>query len=122
MSETEPKPTGRRYVLLDSKLPTLVSDDNYWAWHSQLDAKKKSCLGMKLERTNTHSAIVSTVFLGAAQGNDENGKPLLFETFVCGGKYHSWCKRYSAYEKAMKGHNIVSSRVVNDDHIARIES
>lgn len=113
--------SNRRYVLSPMSNTCIpVTDEAYWRWHGGLDVKKKTCLGMKIERSEFSDSIVSTVFLGISQGY-EASEPLLFETYVRGGKYNGWLKRYTSYEKAVKGHKIVSSRVSNDSSILRID-
>ena len=105
------------YILdLQSMTPTKASNDMYWAWQRGLDEHKRTKLGLRIERTNTRDACISTVFLGKGHGIGSGG-PCLFETLVAGGKYHKWLKRYPSYSAALKGHDEVAKRVKNDEYV-----
>lgn len=47
--------------------------------------------------------LVSTVFLGLDH-NWNDGKPILFETMIFGGKHDQEQRRYCTYEEAEQGH------------------
>ncbi len=54
-------------------------------------------------KTEKDDIRVSTVFLGIDHSFGE-GKPLLFETMIFGGKHDEEQWRYSTWEEAEKGH------------------
>ena len=56
------------------------------------------------------TGTVSTVFLGIDHNFGE-GKPLLFETMVFGGKLDEETERYSTWEEAVEGHNHMVEKV-----------
>lgn len=104
-----------QYILLVNNVPQLATDEEYWAWHENLPDTKKTTLGLKVDRAEIKDSVVSTVFLGQSKGLLD-GKPILFETFVSGGTFHSWQKRYNSYQDAQEGHKEVCRRVSADLH------
>lgn len=57
----------------------------------------------RVARTTVGESDVSTVFLGLDH-NWGDGRPLIFETMVFGGKYDQECERYSTEAEAVAGH------------------
>lgn len=55
------------------------------------------------------SVRVSTVFLGINHGWGESD--VWFETMVFGGPCDEYCRRYSTYEQAVSGHEMVVEKV-----------
>jgi hypothetical protein len=58
--------------------------------------------------------FVSTVFLGFDHrffSDEEDTKPVLFETMIFGGEYNQFQKRYTTYEDALVNHNIMLQKV-----------
>lgn len=76
-------------------------------WHYSLpesspDYIEKTQRGLLLASTEINGKLASTAFCGIALGEDEDGKPLLWETMIfpdctCTG-------RYSSLEDALAGH------------------
>ena len=60
----------------------------------------------KLWRYENSEVLVSTVFLGIEHGL-RNGKPVLFETMVFGGKHNGYQDRYTSLTEAFEGHEAV---------------
>lgn len=109
------------YILdLQSMTPTKASGEMYWKWHKELDEHKKTKLGLRIEKTLTQDACISTVFLGRSTGVGQDGV-LLFETLVAGGKYNKWLRRYATYSACLKGHDEVARRIKNDEHVASLD-
>lgn len=50
------------------------------------------------------SISISTIFEGIDCSSDDGSDPLLFETFIMGGKYGGETERYATGEKAERGH------------------
>lgn len=55
---------------------------------------------------------VSTVFLGLDHRFGE-GPPLLFETMVFGGPLDQECERYTTWDEAIAGHEVMVNRAMN---------
>jgi len=66
-------------------------------------AKWLETANTQIEETNIGKVRVSTVFLGLEHGF-KDGKPLIFETMIFGGKYDQYQDRYSSKEEAIIGH------------------
>ena len=54
---------------------------------------------------------VSTVFLGLDHNYLDTGPPLIFETLIFGGEHNGDMDRYSTYEEAEAGHEVMVKRV-----------
>jgi hypothetical protein len=89
------------YILVDKKtVPCTL-----WAWSNYF--KKKDRV---LQQTHVGKAMVSTVFLGINHRFGA-GLPLLFETLVFDGPLDGEMERYTTWEEAMAGHEIMVSAV-----------
>lgn len=67
----------------------------------------------RLWRYEDCEVLVSTVFLGIEHGF-HNGKPVLFETMVFGGKHNGYQDRYTSLTEAFEGHETVVNLVKLD--------
>lgn len=54
----------------------------------------------------------STVFLGLDHSFVPNGKPVLFETMIFGGKYDQATCRYYTYDEAERGHRVMAALTI----------
>ena len=99
---------GDKYILKDHK-PILEPDLMKWgAWFETADR-----IVAKTEIVNEKDEIrISTVFLGLDHSFGE-GKPLLFETMVFGGKLDGEMDRYGTWEEAEQGHKNMVEKVRN---------
>jgi len=86
------------YILVD-KEPVKCNDVALWLTKDR-----------KIEKTKFGEVEVSTVFLGMSHG-EQNGKPILFETLVFGGRHDSYMDRYTTWDDAVKGHKEVCDMV-----------
>jgi len=59
---------------------------------------------------------ISTVFLGLNYNWEENGKPLLFETLIFGGKLDGEMERYATWDEAETGHKATVKRVRREEY------
>ena len=64
-----------------------------------------------LSGKNVGEVKVSTIFLGLDHSFG-GPRPLLFETMVFGGPLDQECKRYSTWDEAVKGHELMKGRVL----------
>ena len=86
-----------KYILDEQGEPHLENDLMKWArWLEKFDNR------LLANQTRSHSTV-STIFLGLEQGVDD-GKPILWETKVFGGKCDQECERDSSKKAALKGH------------------
>jgi len=68
-----------------------------------------------IKGTNENREIwVSTVFLFINHNFGGEGKPILFETMVFGGKHDQYCRRYASFGEAKTGHWEIVEMVKND--------
>ncbi len=80
------------------KWATFIEDDN----------------NIRVASTEIGTVRVSTIFLGRDHNFfGEDGPPLLFETCVFGGALGRDIERYSTYEQAEQGHELMCLRVRN---------
>ncbi len=95
-----------RYVLDANDQPTPEPDLLTWAAWMGIDNHQT------LVREQVGRVRVSTIFLGLDHNwLSDDGHPLLFETFVHGGKLDGECERYSTKEQAIAGHARMVQRV-----------
>jgi len=83
--------------ILDGEEPKLVEDVLEWArWYEIADRYvAKTVL--------PNGTRVSTVFLGIDHSFTD-GKPILFETMIFGGRHDGYQERYATWEEAEAGH------------------
>lgn len=82
--------------ILEGKRPIKTDSSMIWAkWFKTANRTVK--------KTTIGEVTVSTVFLGVEHGFS-NGKPLLFETIIFGGKFDGEIDRYTSYAEAEEGH------------------
>ena len=84
---------NKHYILKNKE----VIESDFMTWAKFFESKERI---VKQEEVNGYK--VSTVFLGIDHNFGE-GKPLLFETMVFGGKDEEQ-ERYSTYKQAEQGH------------------
>ena len=87
-----------RYIL-DGHKP--VECDDVIEWAKWFESNNRTVAKTKISK----DVDVSTVFLGLDHNFlCEDGKPLLFETMIFGGKLDQELWRYSTWEEAEAGH------------------
>lgn len=93
-----------KFILNDKKEIVACEDLIVWArWMQTADRQvAKTVIG--------DDVVVSTVFLGLDH-NFYGGPPLVFETMVFRGKTDGEMDRYSTYEEALAGHDIMVQMV-----------
>jgi len=84
------------YKLVNRK---VVATDIYDWMHNNYKDNRHIIRHTVLGRT-----FVSTVFLGMDQETGRTDYPVVFETKVFGGNYHTYQWRYCFYGDAIKGH------------------
>lgn len=99
------------YYILKDKKPVPVDDSLIWA-----EQFKRNNRTVKIDRFENADILISTVFLGINHSFND-GKPILFETMVFGGKYDYYQKRYSTWEQAEKGHSKVLEMVLKGENL-----
>ena len=104
MNEKKLRGMGGKYILDENGNPKLEKD--LLKWGHWLDTADR-----KVARTNIGKIIISTVFLGLDHRFIGNGKPILYETMVFGGKLDRKMKQYCTKEEAIKGHNAMVKQV-----------
>lgn len=84
-----------------------------WLWHDQ-NHDKCTVAYTDLEAIET---TVSTVFfirpMSPTDGDDNNPEPILFESYVFGGQYHEYVRRYRTWSEAEQGHRDVCRMVLS---------
>jgi hypothetical protein len=82
------------YILVDRK-PVVEEDVIKWArWFETNDRH--------IGKDKINDATISTIFLSLDHAYD--GKPILFETMIFGGKFDGYQERYHTIEEAREGH------------------
>jgi len=93
------------YILAeDGKTPVQTEDSIRW------DQFLKSA-DRAVRKTDVNGVMVSTVFLGLDHNFYLHGSPILWETVVFGGPLDQAQERYSSYEDAVEGHEIMVTLV-----------
>jgi len=96
-----------KYYILEGHTAVLATDLITWAkWFETGDRT--------VAKTKIGDSDVSTVFLGLDH-NYGDGRPLLFETMIFGGKSNGFQERYSTWEEAEKGHIEVVNKLKNHE-------
>lgn len=92
------------YYILDNKTVKKIQDVQTWAsWYETADKRVKlDCIG---------NCKISTIFLGRNYRWFDNGRPLLFETVVFGGKLNQNQWRCSTWNEAIIQHEAVCEKV-----------
>ncbi len=97
------------YYILVNKKSVLVGWDKYLEWLN------KDPRATKLWNTSVGEGRVSTIFLGMdhSYAFEEPTVPILFETMVfdTGTELDEAQERYSTYDEAYAGHNLMIERV-----------
>jgi len=66
-----------------------------------------------------HKVKVSTVFLAIDHNHSRTGLPILFETMIFGGSHDQDQFRYTSYEAAERGHELIvkyiTGRIYEDE-------
>src|SRR5262245_20305996 len=83
-----------KFYRLDGHQPVPCSFDE---WTSHPETRR-----VAFDRVDR--AEISTVFLVHNHNFPGRGKPLLFETMVFGGPNNGWCRRYTTWDEAERGH------------------
>lgn len=89
-----------QYVLNPDHSVEEMTDPVEWLRRYELDDR------LVASETIGKSTVV-TQFTGIAQGDDSEGRPLLFETMVMKGRLDGTVRRYASYKAAEKGHKEV---------------
>ena len=98
MNEKKLREMGGKYILDKNGNPKKEKDLLVWGrWFNTADRK--------VARTNIGKTLISTVFLGLDHRFVGQGRPILYETMVFGGKLNYKMKQYCTKEEAIKGHN-----------------
>lgn len=93
--------------ILDGHKPVLEKDILKWSdWFKTADRS--------MSRTVVDESCICTSFLGIDHNWDGDGPPLLFETMVFGGSLDEEIERYSTWEEAVKGHQVMVDRVIKE--------
>lgn len=98
------------YYILDGERRVVSCDDFY---------KFSKFMGMRVGRSSHNGVEVSTVFLGMEHGQDELGRPILFETLVFGGPHDGMQCRYCTWEEAEAGHDALLW-VLTEDRVRKL--
>lgn len=94
-----------RYYILDENLHAIPVDHLEWAkWYE--NAERRVALTKISENIK-----VSTVFLGLDHNFMLDGPPAIFETMVFGGPMDQNQERYSTWEEAEAGHEVMVAKV-----------
>ena len=93
---------GKHYIL-DGEKAVEVDLSEWTKWF----AKAKRVVA----KDKIKQITISTVFLGLNHNYGE-GKPLIFETMVFGGSLDQEQERYSTWDEAIRGHDIMKKRVL----------
>lgn len=91
-----------KYILDGKK---VVACDDLMEWGRWLEKSNRV-----VAKTDVGGSRVSTVFLGLNH-NFGDGPPLLFETMVFDGPLSDEMERYSTWEEAELGHELMVERV-----------
>ncbi len=94
----DPSRDGDHYILDADGNPQLEPDMEAWVAWMQLDERPLA------ETQVTPEVCVRTRFMGTDPRRTKVGQPLLWETFIVGGKHHDYRERYASREEALEGH------------------
>ncbi len=72
--------------------------------------KRSTKLLKKLNKWRTSKILLSTVFLGV--DHSFSGEPVLFETMIFGGRYDGFQKRYTTFDYALSGHELIKRMIL----------
>lgn len=90
------------YILVDKEPVPIECAKRWGEWWQKKENRNvaKTKLGSEV--------LVSTVFLGIdhcfTSSDDDDIKPILFETLVIGGPNNEYMERYCTYQEAEEGH------------------
>ena len=89
-----------KYYILRGKRAFMTNDNEAWGrWFSMPEHQAERIV----KQETIKGCRVSTVFLGIDH-QFGNGRPLLFETIIFGGKHDDYQMRYSTWKQAEAGH------------------
>ena len=101
--------TSRHYILEGREIKPV----DLMTWARWLDVDP---LRGRIKRDVIGDVTISTVFLGLDHRWGD-GPPVLFETMVFGGSLDEAMERYSTYDEAETGHDLMVARVrASDGH------
>ena len=92
----------------DEKVPVEVDTETWSKWFEKADRR------VAVWTSPDGKVTVSTVFLGLDHNFSGDGKPILWETIIFGGKYKEETHRYSTYTEAINGHEAAIIKVERD--------
>lgn len=109
------------YILDENKEPFPTDDHKAWAeWFS--DFENRSVCRTRLIHDEKSPMDVSTVFIGIDHNYEKGDDPVLFETMTfCDDKNECVMLRYTSYEKAVSGHELLLKRLKNQGYYEREE-
>jgi hypothetical protein len=104
---------GKYYSLNDKH--EVIECSRTW-WSNEYEDFEKN---RRVAKTDIKEGVsVSTVFLGMDHGFGQHDKPIVFETLVFGGKLDEEMCRYSTWEEAVKGHQLMVKACMEAENIS----
>jgi hypothetical protein len=103
----------RFYKLVD-KTPVPCSFREWETWYVDTDRR------IKKTQINTGNVVITTSFIGIAVMLEDN-RALLFETYVSGGFFDGYIKRFKTYDEAIEGHKKVVYKVLHPTMLDKIK-
>ncbi len=91
-----------RHIGRDRILPRKPLKKNKVSTRGPRRASKRSLSIINKNRVTER--FISTVFLGVDHSHQIDGRPILFETMIFGGRYNDYQRRYYTIEQAKEGH------------------
>jgi len=79
-------------------------------WIQQFELKNRV-----VEKTTIGDIEISTVFLGIDH-SFEDGQPLIFETMISGLPNEEYCRRYSTWIEAERGHYLARLYILKGEY------
>ena len=95
------------YILDENNEPVPCEDVSVWAFWFE-DGPRRV-----VQQDTVGDVKVSTVFLGLDHSFGQ-GKPVLGETMIFGGRYNECQGRYTAHADALKGHALALAAVKDE--------
>lgn len=99
------------YILDENNKPVASTIAGYHEWPGYYNSNVGKTKINKEE-------LVSTVFLGLDHSYGDSKEPTLWETMIFGGEHDQYQRRYTSYDDAVIGHEMVVNMVrgiVEDD-------
>jgi len=104
------------YILDDKNKPVEVDIEEYSKWISEAPCRKI------IGRTRLEDSLISTVFMGLDHSYGDGQKHVLWETMIFGGKYDEYQERYCSHEKAIRNHEYIVRKIINNEEINQSDS